>query len=635
MMSEPAPAPERSGDVDGGSVWEPVAAHTDHPEPAADIGRDRRLSWLRSLAPLLRPHRRVIALSLVSAMVAMAAQVALPRIVMLTVDRALDARTDPLTPFVVVLAAVAVLRGVTTFGYRFGLYHVAYRLEYDLRVLIHRHLGRLSFSFYDRVQTGQIISRANSDIRSVQMFGAFAPIVTVQLVTLVGALVVMLSIDPLLTVVAVAGIPGVYVAAKRLRDAVFPISWLVQARLADLATVVDENVNGARVVKAFAAEEREIEKLAATSRRLRWISVGQADARARWNPVVEGLPRLSLALVLAVGGWRAADGVISVGALLAFSQYVLLLAAPFRFLGFVLILGQRARASAGRILELLDEEPTVVDRPGAVDLVEPSGSIRFDDVRFAYDDATVLEGVDLEIHPGETVALVGRSGSGKSTIARLLLRFYDVDGGRVTIDGHDVRDLTQASLRRHVAFVPDDPFLFSTSLHDNIAYAHPAASRAEVTRAARDAAAAEFIDRLPDGYDTVVGERGYDLSGGQRQRVSLARGLVGDPAVLVLDDATSAVDVRVEEEIHEALSRRRRGRTTIVIAHRLSTIALADRVVLLEGGRIVADGSHEQLLAEQPRYVDLLARSGAVGDVPTDGGAPDDRPAGDEVVGRW
>ncbi|MEO1065077.1 MAG: ABC transporter ATP-binding protein [Actinomycetota bacterium] len=627
MSRAPDSAPAGSGDgVDG---WEPVAATTDFPDPQADVAPDPSLSWLRRLAPLLRPYRTVVALALVSAVVAMAAQVALPRIVMLTVDRALEEQTDPLTPFVLLLAGVAVLRGITTFGYRFGLYSVAYRLEYDLRVLIHRHLGRLSFSFYDRVQSGQIISRANSDIRSVQMFGAFAPIVSVQLVTLVGALIVMLSIDPLLTLVAVAGIPGVFFAAQRLRDIVFPISWLVQARLAELATVVDENVNGARVVKAFAAEEREIEKLAATSRRLRWVSVTQADARARWNPVVESLPRLSLALVLAVGGWRAADGAISVGALLAFSQYVLLLAAPFRFLGFVLILGQRARASAGRILELLDERPTVVDRPGAIDLVAPRGKVRFEDVRFGYDDAVVLDGIDLEVEPGETVAVVGRSGSGKSTIARLLLRFYDVDGGRVTVDGHDVRDLTQTSLRRHIAFVPDDPFLFGTALHDNIAYAHPAAERDVVASAAGDAAAAEFVERLPEGYDTVVGERGYDLSGGQRQRVSLARGLVGDPTVLVLDDATSAVDVRVEEEIHDALSRRRRDRTTIVIAHRLSTIALADRVVLLDEGRIVAQGTHGELLASQPRYVDLLARSG------DDRADESDADEPDPAVGRW
>lgn len=590
------------------SPWEPVAATTGYPEPVAGVDPDPERSWMRRLAPMVRPHRRIIVVALLAALIAMGAQVALPRIVMLTVDDALTSDDGNLVPYVALMAGVAVVRGIATFGYRYGLYGAAYRLEYDLRTLIHRHLGHLSFSFYDRVQSGQIISRANSDIRSIQMFGAFAPIVTIQLLTLIGALVVMLTIDPLLTAVALLGIPGVFVAAQRLRDLVFPLSWLVQARLADFATVVDENLNGARVVKAFAAEEREIEKLARSARRIRWVSVVQIDARARWSPIVEAIPRLSLALVLAVGGWRAAEGAITVGALLAFSQYVLLLAAPFRFLGFVLILGQRARASAGRILELLDERPTVVDRPGAVDLLEAPGEIRFDGVAFAYaDDEPVLEEVDLTLHRGETLAVVGRSGSGKSTIARLLLRFYDVDDGRVTIDGRDVRDLTQSSLRHHIAFVPDDAFLFSASLRDNIAFARPGARQEEVADAARDAAAADFIEALPDGYDTVVGERGYDLSGGQRQRVSLARGLLADPAVLVLDDATSAVDVRVEEQIHAALAERRHQRTTLLIAHRLSTIALADRVALLDEGRIVATGTHEELLAREPRYAELLA----------------------------
>lgn len=591
------------------SPWEPVTATTAFPEPSADIDADRDRSWIRRLAPLVFPHRRLVAAALVAAVVAMAAQVALPRIVMVIIDDALAGDRE-LVALVVVMAVVAVIRGIATFGYRLGLYGAAYRLEYDLRTLIHQHLGRLSFSFYDRVQSAQIISRANSDIRSIQMFGAFAPIVTVQLLTLVGALVVMLSIDPLLTVVAVLGAPGVFIAAQRLRDQIFPLSWLVQARLADLATVVDENLNGARVVKAFAAEEREIDKLARAARRIRWVSVTQADARARWNPVIEAIPRLSLALVLAVGGWRAADGAITVGALLAFSQYVLLLAAPFRFLGFVLILGQRARASAGRILELLDEAPAVVDRPGAVDLVDAPRQIRFEGVRFGYaPDEPVVRDLDLTVHRGETVAVVGRSGSGKSTVARLLLRFYDVDAGRVVVGEHDVRDLTQASLRHHIALVPDDAFLFSASLGDNIAYGRPGAAEADIAVAAQDAAA-DFIEDLPDGFRTVVGERGYDLSGGQRQRVSLARGLLVDPAVLVLDDATSAVDVHVEARIHAALRAGSHRRITVLIAHRLSTIALADRVVLLDQGRVVATGTHDELLATEPRYADLLAGAG-------------------------
>jgi ATP-binding cassette, subfamily B, bacterial len=564
---------------------------------------------VRRLAPLLVTQRRRLAWAVVAALAAMLAQIAIPRVVMWGVDRALIDQTAALGPFVALLVALALARGVFTFAYRNGLYGVAYRLEYQLRTLIHQHLSGLSFSFYDRVQSGQLISRANADIRSVQMFAAFAPIMAVQALALVAALAVMLSIDVRLTLAAVAALPGVYVLGQRLRDLIFPLSWIVQSRMAEVATVVDENINGVRVVRSFAAEERELSKLARAAQRLRWIAVVQNDARARYGPLIENLPRVSLAVVLAYGGWLAIDGQVTVGALVAFSQYVVLLAAPFRFLGFLLMMGQRAKASAGRIFEVLDERPQVTDRPGAIALDRARGEVAFDRVRFGYgaDGAPILDGVDLVVPAGQTVALVGRTGSGKSTVARLLLRFYDVDAGVVRLDGHDVRDLTQESLRRAVGIVPDEAFLFSASVHDNIAYARPDADRGEVERAARAAGAHEFIVELERGYDAVVGERGYDLSGGQRQRLAIARALLADPAVLILDDATSAIDVRVEARIHGALTELLAGRTTIVIAHRLSTIGLADRVVLLEGGRVVADGEHRDLLAGEPRYREVLA----------------------------
>jgi ATP-binding cassette subfamily B protein len=370
------------------------------------------------------------------------------------------------------------------------------------------------------------------------------------------------------------------------------------------------------VVKSFAAEEQQIGVLSRAGIRLQWANVAQNDARARLAPFMENLPRLGLVGVLLYGGWLAIDGQVTIGTLVAFNAYVVMLQTPFRMLGFFLMLGQRAAASAERIYEILDERPAVADRPGAYDLVDPeSGTVaahgarvQFDDVTFSYGEGpAVLRGFSLELEPGETVAIVGRTGSGKSTVTRLLARFYDVDDGAVLVDGHDVRDLTTVSLRSQVGIVLDEPFLFSESLRDNIAYGRPDATDEEVRAAAVAAQADGFIEALPEGYDTVIGERGYDLSGGQRQRVAIARTLLVNPRMLVLDDATSAIDVHVEEAIHDALVTLMEGRTTVVIAHRLSTIRLADRVVLLEEGRVAASGTHAELMATEPRYAEVLA----------------------------
>jgi ATP-binding cassette subfamily B protein len=361
-------------------------------------------------------------------------------------------------------------------------------------------------------------------------------------------------------------------------------------------------------VKSFAAEEQEIRKLARAARRLQWASVTTIDNRAKYGPAMENLPRLGMALVLLYGGYLAIHGAVTVGDIVVFNQYVIMLQAPFRMLGMFMMMGQRAAASAQRIFEILDTEPEVADRPGAVDLVDCEGAIEFDHVRFGYGEGTdVLKDLTFTIQPGETVALVGRTGSGKSSVTRVLDRFYDVRDGAVRIDGRDVRDLSLVSLRHHIAMVTEEPFLFSASVRDNIAYGRPDADLEDVQRAAKAAGAHEFVLLLEDGYDTLVGERGYTLSGGQRQRIAIARALLADPEILVLDDATSAIDVRVEAQIHDALKQVMKDRTTIVIAHRLSTIHLADRVLLIEGGQIVADGSHADLMATEPRYVEVLA----------------------------
>lgn len=591
------------------SPFEPVGAVADYEPPGAWIHPDTKRSWIARLRPVLATHRRLLVVGLATSTVAMVAQVAIPAVSRGAIDDALTARTSALAPYVWALLVLGVVRGVLTYTYRYALYRMAYELEFDLRNVLFEHLTRLPFGFYDRIQSGQIISRANSDIRSVQLFLAFAPLMAMSILSFALALIYMLTIDVPLTLVAVFALPGVFLFGRMLINRIFPLSWIIQGRLADVATIVDENINGVRVVKGFAAERRQIADLARAARRLRWASVQQVEVRARLAPIIENLPRLGLALVLLYGGVLAIDGEVTVGTLFAFNAYVLLMQTPFRMLGFFLMLQERAKASAERIFEIVDEPVAIADRPGAVDLLDPVGAVRFADVTFRYTDdgPAVLDGFTLDLRPGERVAIVGATGSGKSTVARLLARFYEPSAGTVRLDGHPVGDLTLVSVRHAVGIVLDEPFLFSTSVRDNIAYARPDASMAEVEAAARAAQAHGFVADLADGYDTVIGERGYTLSGGQRQRVAIARTLLAGPRVLVLDDATSAIDVHVEEGIHQALHEHFADRTVVVIAHRLSTIALADRVVLLDGGRVVADGTHAELLRTTPRYAEILA----------------------------
>ena len=593
------------------------------------IDPDTSKGWFRRLLPMIVARRAAFTVVLVTGLVGLALQVSVPMVLRQAVDRSLgdldgSAAFADLERHAILLVVMASASFGLRFTYRYLLFGTACRIETDLRDAVYQHLTRLSFSFYDRVAAGEVISRANSDIRSIQLLLAFGPLAGLSAVSFFMAFGFMLSIHVQLTLVTVSTMPFVFVLGQKLRDQVFPLSWVTQGRMAEVAMVVDENVNGTRVVKSFAAEFDQIALLARAADRLRWSATALIEARARFNPMIEALPRLGMALVLLYGGHLAIDGQVGVGSLLAFSGYVTMIAMPFRMFGFVLIQAQRAAASSMRIYEILDEEPAIVDRPGAREpaAVSPElGRVEFRSVVFSYptadpehegDPRPVLDGFDLVIEPGETVAIVGRTGCGKSTVARLLPRFYDVTSGAVLVDGIDVRDRRLDGLRRTVSQVPDESFLFSERLHDNVAFGQPDASRLDVEAAARIARADEFIVGLADGYDEVVGERGYSLSGGQRQRIALARTILTDPRVLILDDATSAIDVQTEEDIHRGLVDLMADRTTIVIAHRLSSISLADRVVLMEGGRVVADGTHADLLATDPRYAAILTQSDGV-----------------------
>ena len=578
--------------------------------PRAQISRDRSLPWWRRILPVISSHRVTFTVAISLSFISLVFQTLVPKLLNGAIDSSLVQHVASLHTAVIEILVVGVIAGITGIVSRQYVFKTAYNVEADLRSLIYEHLAWLSFSFYDRVQSGQLISRANSDIRSVQMYSTFAPLIVVQSFIGVIAFGFMLSINVELALVAMVVMPILYFVGIKMRRVMFPISWITQARLADVATIVDENVNGVRVVKSFAQEEAEVNRLADAAERVAWAYIKDAQLRAIWSPWVQNLPQLGLALVLFFGGWMVIEGNLGIGAILAFNAYLLMLQAPFMMLGQLVMMGQRAKASAERIFEILDENPTVTERPGAYDLLDVAGRIEFDHVSFRYGDGPdILSDFDAVIEPGETVAIVGRTGSGKSTVARLLTRFYDASEGVVRIDGHDVTDLTLHSLRTAVGVVMDEPFLFSISIRDNIAYGRPEATMDEVEAAARAANAAEFIERLPHGYDTVVGERGYTLSGGQRQRIAIARTLLVNPPVLILDDATSAIDVHVEAGIHEALANLLEQRTTIVIAHRISTIALAQRVLVLDNGRVVASGTHEALLASEPLYAQILAQA--------------------------
>ena len=577
---------------------------------------------MRRLLPIAKSHKKSLYIGLLTGVIALVLNVAVPAMARNAIDAALEADREALTTWAIILISIGVGRFVFGALYRYSLFQLAWGVETDLRTLLYSHLTKLSFSYFDRTQSGEVISRANSDIRSIQVLLAFGPLIGMTIISFILAFGYMMTLHVPLTLVSLITLPGVYFFGQKLRRVVFPLTWVSQARLAELATIVDENVNGIRVVKSFAAEKQQVGLLQRAAEHIKWVNVEAIRARAKYNPIIESLPRVGMALVLLYGGYLAIEGTVSIGTLFAFNAYVIMLQAPFRMFGFLLLQTQRASASAQRIFEVIDEEPAIVDFENATHLLDVEGSIVFENVHFTYPSKReesgpeasspideVLSGFNLTIRPGETVAIVGRTGSGKSTIGRLLNRFYDPTSGKILVDGNDIRNVTLDSLRHQIGIVFDEPFLFSSSVAENIAYSKPNASLEEIESAAKAAEASGFIQELSEGYETVVGERGYTLSGGQRQRIALARTLLEKTPILVLDDATSAIDVEIEAKIHDALAKHLSGRTTVLIAQRVSTISLADRVVLIENGVVVADGSHSELMANDQRYVSILAEA--------------------------
>lgn len=568
--------------------------------------------WIRRTMPWLRPHWRAAALAFVASLVGMTATAYTPAVLRNAIDSGIIGATSPLTPYLVLVIVLGVVRLVTAIvrrqqGGRFSL-----DLEYDLRNEIYDHLQRLDFARHDELETGQIVSRANTDLRTLQFFFQWLPLVTGSFVMFFVALGLMLSISIELTIVSLASLPFIALMASRLRRWIFPTSYDNQEKLGEVANVVDEVTTGVQVVKGFGQEERELGRLADAADAVFASRMRTVRIQARYTAAIQAVPALGAVGVLAYAGWRISTGVMTVGTLLAFTAWLVLLLAPVRMVVMLIALSQRARAGAERIYELLDSTPEVTEAEGAGELKPSDGEIEFDHVSFGYlRSEPVLVDMTMRIAPGETVAFVGASGSGKSTIAALLPRFYDVQSGAIRIDGTDIRDVTLESLRRQIGMVFEETFLFSRSIGENIAFGVPDATDDEIAAAARAAGVGDYIESLDDGFDSVVGEKGLTLSGGQRQRVAIARALLRDPRVLILDDATSSVDVSTEESIHRSLHEVLAGRTTLVIAHRKSTVLLADRVVLVESGRVVAEGSHADLMESSETYRTLMSEGEA------------------------
>ena len=580
------------------------------------VGADDAPSRWKLLSSTLKAQRRNLIIGSAIGLLWMLGKVSVPLLVRYSIDRGIE-QDDMLWLWASLIAVAGVAVGTFTALRRFYAFREARWTETRLRERLFNHILSLHVGYHDRAQTGQLMSRASSDLNQIQSFVVMIPITISNLSMIVAVSVILFLADWQLALIALAPLPFVNIAGRRFSHSIHGAVLQVQMEQAELATVVEETIGGVRVVKGFGAEEVQSARLRKEADDIQAASISAAQIRAKYLPAIELLPQLGLIAVLGVGGMQVINGEMTVGQLVAFNLFVALLVSPLRMLGMTIAWAQRAGAALERVNEVLDTVPMVTDpqRPLQLPPAERAGAVQFHDVRFGYDPAApVLDGFDLELAAGQSVALVGATGSGKSTVARLLVRFYDVDEGRVRIDGVNVRDLSLHDVRRAVGIVFEDTLLFHDTVAANIAFAEPDADRESIERAARLAGAHDFIMGLPEAYDTLIGERGMSLSGGQRQRIAIARAILADPRVLVLDDATSAVDPSKEHEIRSAMATVMDGRTTIVIAHRPGTIALADTVVLLERGRVVASGPHQELLDREPRYRNVLAAMEAADD---------------------